>query len=152
MQAAMKMGPIENLIQMFPGFSNMQLPTGVDTTARLRRIVNIFDSMTKAELDNRNLYPLSQSRINRIARGSGTSVEEVQMLLAQFKMISSIKPNSPLFSQRGGLPNMNNLKQLSGMLPQGMLNQIGGASGLQDLMKQFSMADMKQMQKMMMKK
>ena len=145
------MGPIENLIQMFPGFSNMELPQGVDATSRLRRLVNIFDSMTKDELDNRNLYPLSTSRVNRIARGSGTTVPEVQMLLAQFKMIDNIKPNNPLFSQRGGMPNINNIKQMANMIPQGMLNQLGGQSGLQNLMKQFSAADMNMMKKMMKK-
>ena len=70
LQAAMQMGPIENILGMLPGFSNMELPKGIDANSKLRGLINIFDSMTAEELDSRTILPLSQSRILRIAKGS----------------------------------------------------------------------------------
>ena len=50
-----------------------------DSGNRLKRFINMMDSMTDAELDG--LAPLSPSRVRRIAMGSGASVEEVNVLI-----------------------------------------------------------------------
>ncbi|MGH9160924.1 MAG: signal recognition particle protein [Vicinamibacteraceae bacterium] len=78
-----RMGPLENLLGMLPGFAQVknQLPDGVDEK-QITRVEAIIDSMTSRERDHHQI--LNGSRRKRIARGSGTSVEEVNRLLKQF--------------------------------------------------------------------
>ncbi|MFQ5846378.1 MAG: signal recognition particle protein [Candidatus Methylomirabilales bacterium] len=76
-----RMGSVEELIGMLPG-----LPAGMGTPQvdgrALTRMEAILDSMTKAE--RRSPGILTGSRRQRIAKGSGTSVAEVNQLLRQF--------------------------------------------------------------------
>jgi signal recognition particle subunit SRP54 len=78
-----RMGPLENVLGMLPGFSQMKtaMPDGVDER-QLVRVGAIIDSMTPRERVNHQV--INGSRRKRIARGSGTSVEEVNRLLKQF--------------------------------------------------------------------
>ena len=80
-----KMGPLEQIMGMIPGFGAMkqmnQQRQQVDE-GQLGRIEAIISSMTPGE--RRNHAVISGSRRKRIARGSGTSVEEINRLLKQF--------------------------------------------------------------------
>lgn len=80
LQQLKQMGPLENLMGMIPGFKSAKLPP-VDEKS-LKRIEAIISSMTLAE--RRNAVLINGSRRKRIARGSGTHVEEVNRLLKQF--------------------------------------------------------------------
>jgi signal recognition particle subunit SRP54 len=75
-----QMGPLDNLMSMIPGIKGNKLPT-VDES-ELKKVEAIINSMTPAE--RRNHAMLTGSRRKRIARGSGTSVEDVNRLLKQF--------------------------------------------------------------------
>ncbi|HXE81489.1 MAG TPA: signal recognition particle protein [Vicinamibacterales bacterium] len=78
-----KMGPLENLLGMIPGMGNLkQLANQKPDERQVGRIEAIINSMTPAE--RRNHQIINGSRRKRIARGSGTSVEEVNRLLKQF--------------------------------------------------------------------
>jgi signal recognition particle subunit SRP54 len=68
---------------MIPGMGNLRqaMPDGVDES-RLGRVEAIICSMTPRERRNHAL--INGSRRKRIARGSGTTVEEVNQLLRQF--------------------------------------------------------------------
>lgn len=75
-----KMGPLDQLLGMIPG---MRLPQGVEVdAAKLVRLEAIIDSMTPRERRDHKL--LNGSRRKRIARGSGTSVPEINRLIKQF--------------------------------------------------------------------
>ena len=78
-----KMGPLENLLGMIPGMGNLKqmAPEGVDEK-QVSRVEAIINSMTPAERRRHDL--INGSRRKRIARGSGTTVEEVNRLLKQF--------------------------------------------------------------------
>jgi signal recognition particle subunit SRP54 len=79
-----KMGPLENLLGMIPGMGALKQqmgPEGVDE-GQLARVEAIINSMTPHERRRHDL--INGSRRKRIARGSGTSVEEVNRLLKQF--------------------------------------------------------------------
>ena len=80
-----KMGPLEQIMGMIPGFGAMkqlnQQREQVDDR-QLARIEAIINSMTPGE--RRNHGVINGSRRKRIARGSGTSVEEINRLLKQF--------------------------------------------------------------------
>jgi signal recognition particle subunit SRP54 len=84
MKQIRKLGPLENILKMIPGMGGIQeqlKDTKVDEKD-LNRIVAIIDSMTPAE--RRNHMIINGSRRRRVAKGSGTSVQEVNNLLKQY--------------------------------------------------------------------
>jgi len=88
-----KLGPLENLLGMLPQVGMMkELKNAKVDEKELTRIVAIIDSMTPAERDNHML--INGARRRRIAKGSGTSVQEVNNLLKQYaqtrKMMKSV--------------------------------------------------------------
>ncbi len=92
LQQLKKMGPLEQLLGMIPGLSKQIRNVQVDEKA-LVRIEAIINSMTPEE--RRNPKIINGSRRKRIARGSGTRVQDVNQLLNQFeqmrKMIKRMK-------------------------------------------------------------
>jgi signal recognition particle subunit SRP54 len=77
-----RMGPLDQVLSLLPGMGAVK---GVDTEAgdkELRRSVAIVDSMTP--LERREPSVVNGSRRKRIAKGSGTRVEDVNRLLKQF--------------------------------------------------------------------
>jgi signal recognition particle subunit SRP54 len=83
LQQLKKLGPLENLLGMLPGMGNM--PDLAGSEAQLKRVEAIVQSMTVKE--RRQPETLNASRRARVARGSGTSVGEVNDLLKQFNMM-----------------------------------------------------------------
>ena len=91
METMSKMGPLDQVLDMIPGLGGGlmdQLPDdAMDVTQdRMRSFQVIMDSMTEAELENPKI--IGQSRVERIARGSGTSEEAVRELLEQYRAMS----------------------------------------------------------------
>jgi len=87
------MGPIEQIMGMLPGMGNLKaLGENKPDEKQMSRIEAIIDSMTPDE--RRRQHIINGSRRKRIAKGSGTSVEEVNKLLKQFvqmqKMLKSL--------------------------------------------------------------
>jgi signal recognition particle subunit SRP54 len=83
LQTIKKMGPLEQIIGMIPGMGNLkQLAQQQPDPKQLERVEAIISSMTPHE--RRSSHIINGSRRKRIARGSGTSVEEVNRLLKQF--------------------------------------------------------------------
>lgn len=80
-----KMGPLENLIKLIPGASKMGLHNIKINPKDIAHIEAIILSMTPEE--RRNPSILKASRKQRIAKGSGRSVEEVNRLLKQFEQM-----------------------------------------------------------------
>ncbi|WP_456342552.1 signal recognition particle protein [Thermovibrio sp.] len=80
-----RLGPLHQIIRMIPGLGSQkmlkQLQQVIDDK-KLKRIEAIINSMTPEE--RRNHAIINASRKRRIARGSGTSVKEVDALLKQF--------------------------------------------------------------------
>ncbi|KAF2418377.1 signal recognition particle protein [Tothia fuscella] len=99
----MKMGPLSKMAGMIPGLGNMM--GGMDDeegSLKLKRMIYICDSMTEKELDSNGLLFTEQpSRMTRIARGSGTSVREVEDLLTQHKVMANMAKK-----MKGGMANM----------------------------------------------
>jgi signal recognition particle subunit SRP54 len=88
-----KMGPIEQIVGMLPGMGNIKaLAENKPDEKQMTRIEAIINSMTAEE--RRKQHLINGSRRKRIAKGSGTSVEEVNRLLKQFvqmqKMLKSL--------------------------------------------------------------
>lgn len=84
-----KMGPLDQIFSLIPGFSRLQGLPGVELEGRgLVQMEAIIDSMTVKE--RRNPGIIDGSRRRRIAQGSGTTVAEVNRLLKQFHQIERL--------------------------------------------------------------
>jgi signal recognition particle subunit SRP54 len=88
-----KMGPLEQIMGMLPGMGNIKaLAENKPDENQIARVEAIISSMTPDE--RRKQHIINGSRRKRIAKGSGTSVEEVNRLLKQFvqmqKMLKSL--------------------------------------------------------------
>lgn len=82
------LGPLDEVIGMIPGMNTKKLK-GMDVDEKeLVRIQAIIQSMTKDERENPTI--IDSSRRKRIAKGSGTSVQDVNRLLKQFKETKKI--------------------------------------------------------------
>ena len=77
-----KMGPLESIIGMLPGMGQLKGAMGAVDEKEMDRVEAIINSMTADERDDHT--KMNGSRRKRIARGSGTSVEDVNRLLKQF--------------------------------------------------------------------
>src|ERR671934_159174 len=90
LQQIKKMGPLSQILEMIPGMRNLtrnaDMPQVDDS--QIKRIEAIINSMTIAE--RRNPAILDASRRRRIAKGSGTTVQEINALLNQFKQMQKM--------------------------------------------------------------
>jgi signal recognition particle subunit SRP54 len=104
LRAVRKMGPVEQLVGMLPGMGDLrQLAGQKPDEKQLSRVEAIIDSMTGVE--RRNHQVINGSRRKRIARGSGTSVEDVNRLLKQFVQMRK------MFKTLGGVAGMSKTRR-----------------------------------------
>jgi signal recognition particle subunit SRP54 len=82
-----KMGNIKDLLGMIPGMGKALKGADIDEKS-FRPVEAIIRSMTPQERSNPDL--LNASRKNRIARGSGTSLQQVNQLLKQFEQMKKM--------------------------------------------------------------
>jgi signal recognition particle subunit SRP54 len=104
MRQMKKMGPLQNLVAMLPGVPKELRDVEVDER-ELARVEAIICSMTREERANPSI--IDGSRRIRIARGSGTSTQEVNAILKQFKQVSALVKQFAKGGKRGkrmGLP------------------------------------------------
>lgn len=100
-----KMGPLENLLGMIPGAGKALKGFKIDERD-MERMVAIIKSMTIGERRNPNI--INGSRKQRIAAGSGNTVQSVNQLLKQFqtmqKMLSNMNKKKFKGLQKGSMP------------------------------------------------
>ena len=95
-----KMGPLEQIIGMLPGMGSIKaLAENKPDEKQITRVEAIINSMTPDE--RRKQHIISGSRRKRIAKGSGTSVEEVNRLLKQFVQMQK------MLKQLGGMAGLS---------------------------------------------
>lgn len=88
MKQMKKLGPLENLIKMIPGAKKMGLTNVKIDPKQMAHIEAIILSMTPKERRNPDI--IKASRKTRIAKGSATSVQEVNKLLQQFDQMKKM--------------------------------------------------------------
>ncbi len=90
MQQMKKLGPIESILEMLPGIGNKQMKElkGQIDEKEMARTEAIIRSMTKEERTNPNI--LNGSRKKRIAKGSGTRIQEINRFLKQFEQTKAM--------------------------------------------------------------
>jgi signal recognition particle subunit SRP54 len=88
-QQVRQMGPLSQILDMVPGIGRMTSEISPEVTDRqFKRIEAIILSMTPEE--RRHPRILNASRKRRVARGSGTTVQEVNALLRQFRQMQQM--------------------------------------------------------------
>jgi signal recognition particle subunit SRP54 len=124
LQQVKKMGPISGLLGMLPGVPKELKNASIDDS-EIGRVEAIIRSMTPAERDDPAL--INGSRRERIAKGSGVTTSEVNLLLKQFKEVQKMMKSFgrvPGMKGKGkggirGLPklpkNLPNLEELQGL-------------------------------------
>ena len=116
LQAIKKMGPLEQIIGMLPGMGNLkQLAQNKPDDKQIGRIEAMISSMTPDE--RRSTHIINGSRRKRIARGSGTSVEEVNRLLKQFAQMR--KMLKAMGGMVGGKPDRKARERLGSLMRHG---------------------------------
>jgi len=144
-QAVLKMGPLSNIMNQFPGMSGLDFH---DSGVRIKMWLTMMDSMTEAELDETKT--IAPSRIVRIARGSGHHPMEVMELLEQFKMMQTTMQKTMKKKKKMGKAgmDMNNMsaadvaQMMHKMNPQ-MLAHLGGQAGLEQMMAEMEKEEKK---------
>lgn len=108
LQQIKKMGSMDSILSMIPGMGKAmkQLQGAQPSDKELKRIEAIINSMTSRERADHTI--INGSRRLRIAKGSGTTVQEVNQLLKRFTEAQKV------------------MKQLQKMGPKGMLRGLGG--------------------------
>lgn len=123
MQQLKKLGSLESIMGMIPGMGKMmkQVQGAQFGEKEIKRIEAIIRSMTPAERANHTI--INGSRRLRIAKGSGTTVQEINQLLKRFseaqKMMKQLQKLGPknLMKGMGGLPGLGGIGK--GMFPFG---------------------------------
>lgn len=90
-----KMGSVESLMSMIPGVSGMmsKVKNLAPPDEELKKIEAIIQSMTKYERQNPSI--IKNSRRQRIAKGSGTNIKDVNKFLKQFDNMKKMMKNLP---------------------------------------------------------
>lgn len=163
-QNIMKMGPFSQIMSMIPGFSQDFMTKGSEqeSMARIKKLMTMMDSMCDGELDHREgakLFSKENSRVIRVARGSGVTEREVKDLISQYTKFAAVVKKmggiKGLFKSGDVTKNVNPAQmaklnqQMAKMIDPRMLNQMGGMNGLQSMMRQLQQGGMNGLQNMM---
>jgi signal recognition particle subunit SRP54 len=107
-----KMGSLGGLMRLMPGMNKeMREAAGQIDDREVAKVEAIVCSMTPAERDDTSI--MDGSRRSRVARGSGTSVQDVNALLKQFKEMQKMMKGMA----SGNLPNLPGMPNMGGMSP-----------------------------------
>jgi signal recognition particle subunit SRP54 len=115
LQQMKKMGSLESIMGMIPGMGKLmkQMEGAQPSEKEFKRIEAIIDSMTRAERSNPSI--LNGSRRLRIAKGSGTTVQEVNQLLKRFTEALKVVKHLQKMGPKGLLKGMGGMRK--GMSP-----------------------------------
>ncbi len=115
MASLSKMGSMGKLMEMIPGMSQLQLPKDLIAVQeeKLKKWKFILNSCTKKELEDPEV--IDNPRMNRIAKGSGTEVQEISELLKQYRQA---KKMTKMFGGAGTPKAMEKMmKRMGGKIP-----------------------------------
>ncbi|KAI3944229.1 hypothetical protein MKW98_016459 [Papaver atlanticum] len=134
----LNVGPISQILSILPVNSAELMPKGDEKESwlKIKRYMTMMDSMTNEELDSTDPKFMNESRVMRVARGSGQYKRHAKVW---GKMKGFLK--IPKKGQKSALSHNMNPQQMSKVLPPQMLKQLGGMGGLQNFMKQMGSSE-----------
>ncbi len=116
-QQIKKMGNIKDLASMIPGVSKALKDVDIDDNA-FKSIEAIIQSMTPKERRNPDLLMRQATRKTRIAKGSGTSIQDVNRLIKQFdqmRKMMKMMTGGNMKNMMSQMKQMQQLQQMQGM-------------------------------------
>src|SRR5579863_1205284 len=120
-----KMGSLGGLMRLMPGMNKeMREAAGDIDDGEITRVEAIVSSMTPAERNDTTM--MDGSRRSRVARGSGTTVQDVNSLLKQFKEMQKMMKGMA----SGNMPNLPGMPSMSGMSGRAARKLAQQAAGL----------------------
>ncbi|CAD8062770.1 unnamed protein product [Paramecium sonneborni] len=148
--SVLKLGSLNQFMSAIPGMGSSVLSKGneKESIKRIQRFLCIMNSMTSEELDGEG--NLNFCRIVRIAKGSGTSIEEVHILLDEHKKLSKVVGNLAKTNLGGKRGNefdqlkrnpQQMMQKMKGAIDPSMLQKLGGMENVMNMMKQMGQMD-----------
>ena len=140
----LKLGSLNNFMSMIPGLGTSILTKGneQESIGRIKRFLCMLDSMTADELEGK--APLIQSRMIRVAKGSGTKLKEVNDLIEEHKRLAKIveKMGKMNLGKGNDLMSMTRhpgqmMKKMQNVVDPKMLQQLGGMGNIMNMMKEM---------------
>eukprot|EP00826_Nyctotherus_ovalis_P056642 TRINITY_DN768_c0_g1_i7.p2 TRINITY_DN768_c0_g1~~TRINITY_DN768_c0_g1_i7.p2 ORF type:complete len:182 (-),score=87.12 TRINITY_DN768_c0_g1_i7:22-567(-) len=157
LQGVLNMGSVNQIMSMIPGFGANLMSKGKEkeSAEKIKTYLCMLDSMTGDELETKK--GLVPSRLERIARGSGTSVKDVMTMVTDYKRMAKMVEKMG----KAGLGKMNDMqsmmrnpgqmmKRMQNAVDPKILKQMGGPQNLMNMMHEFG--KMENMEELMGKK
>lgn len=115
MEMMNSLGSMSSILKMLPGMGGLLRQVGDLSPAEseMKKMKVIISSMTKEERQNYKL--IKESRIKRIAAGSGNPVTAVNDFLSKFKQMEQMMGGMMSMMKGGGFPNMPGMPSMPGM-------------------------------------
>jgi signal recognition particle subunit SRP54 len=110
MQQMRKLGPLQQILAMIPGMGQLARDEELVSEKDLKKIEAIIFSMTKQE--RRNPDMIKGRRKERIAKGSGTQLQDVTSLVGQFKQMQRMMKKMGTGGGRGGMDPRELMRRL----------------------------------------
>ena len=158
----LKMGPLDKMLGMLPGGMADMIPKGREgeSEGRIKGYMTMMDSMTNDELDGidknkskgkkngkAQVLKWEMGRLERVARGSGHSIRDVDLLLNENKRMAKVmgKMKGMKIGKNGDIDMGRNMpKQMSEMLTQmnPAFAKMGGEAGMKKMLQQLQSGGM----------
>jgi len=103
------MGSLSKIAEMIPGLGKAKIPENLLGTQeeKLKKWQHAINSMTEQEINNPELLEKQTSRLQRIAKGSGTTTSDIRQLIKQYKLLKEMATGT------GDLENLDASQGLS---------------------------------------
>lgn len=109
-------GSMDKIISMIPGLGKASLPPEALAAQKqkTKNWKNAINSMTKEEMENPELIEKQTARLQRIAKGSGTTTADIRALLKQYKLLKEmVKSQSSLQGLESGTLDQKTMMKLA---------------------------------------
>jgi len=108
-----KVSTLDKITELIPGLGKAKIPEGMlgNQQNKMKKWKHAISSMTEEEVENPELIEKSNSRLQRIAKGSGTNTSDIRALLKQYKMIKEfMKSGKDLDMSSGNMSQAQMMK------------------------------------------
>ena len=115
------MGSLSKIAEMIPGLGNAKIPENMLGTQedKMKKWEYAINSMTEEEINNPEIIEKQTNRLNRIAKGSGTTTTDIRQLIKQFKLLKEMTQGA------GDMSNFNPSQGMSQKQMQKLAKKFG---------------------------
>ena len=97
------LGSMDKILEMIPGLGKAKIPEGAldSQQEKLKKWKHAISSMTQEEVENPEILEKQTSRMQRIAKGSGTNTGDIRALIKQWKMLNDMIKSQSSITEKG---------------------------------------------------